>query len=212
MFDGFWRVYSNLNPDAKKIQNVLCAGREWVNDHVAFRTFNLEDFGISRLAEPFVSRGYSLKGRYRFQAKRLFACHYEHIDPLVPKIFISELFRSSNITPPKNMIEKEITLFWGGPVSPENIFFIHSSDYKSNDFISSNNDFTITREPKILYDIAKNKGPKEYIILSGISVWESGQLDSEMMKGDWDKKLNNYTPLFDNGKEMWNRIINSKDI
>ena len=91
MFDGFWRVYSNLNPDAKKIQNVLCAGREWVNDHIAFRTFNLENFGISRLAEPFVSRGYSLKGRYRFQTKRLLACHYEHIDPLIPKIFISEL-------------------------------------------------------------------------------------------------------------------------
>ena len=85
MFDGFWRVYSNLNPDAKKIQNVLCAGREWVNDHIAYRTFNLENFGINRLAEPFISRGYSLTGRYRFQTKRLLACHYEHIDPLIPQ-------------------------------------------------------------------------------------------------------------------------------
>ena len=53
---------------------------------------------------------------------------------------------------------------------------------------------------------------KEYIILSGIAAWEPGQLDSEMMHNHWDRKLNNYTSLFDNGKEMWSRLINSRDI
>ena len=130
----------------------------------------------------------------------------------IETISIIELFKSSNLSPPEKIEEKEITIYWGGPVDPQHIFFIHSSDYKSNDFISSNNDFTITREPKILFDIAKNKGPKEYIILSGIAVWEPGQLDSEIMRGDWDKKLNNYTPLFDNGKEMWGHLISSRDI
>ena len=125
---------------------------------------------------------------------------------------IKDLFQSSNLSPPDKIEEKEITIYWGGPVDPQHIYFIHSSDYKSNDFISSNNDFTITREPKILFDIAKNKGPKEYIILSGIAIWEPGQLDSEMMRGDWDKKLNNYTPLFDNGKEMCSHLIASMDI
>ena len=94
----------------------------------------------------------------------------------------------------------------------EHIFFIHFSDYKSNDFISSNRDFTITQEPNILLDIVKNKGPEEYIILLGIAAWEPGQLDSEMMRDDWDRKLNNYTSPFDNGKEMWSRLINSQDI
>jgi len=130
----------------------------------------------------------------------------------IETISIRKLFQNSNLNPPDKMKEKEITIYWGGPVDPQHIFFIHSSDYKSNDSISSNNDFTITREPKILFDIAKNEGPKNYIILSGISVWEPGQLDSEMMRGDWDKKLNNYTPLFDNGKEMWGHLISTRDI
>ena len=130
----------------------------------------------------------------------------------IETMLISELFKSGNITPPEKIIEKEITLYWGGPVEPEHIFFIHSSDYKSNNFISSNRDFTVTQEPEILFDIAKNKGPKEYIILSGIAAWEPGQLDSEMMQNHWDRKLNNYTTLFDNGKEMWSRLINSRDI
>ena len=125
---------------------------------------------------------------------------------------IGKLFENSNMFPPEKVVEKEITLYWGGPVEPENIFFIHSSDYKSNDFISSNNDYTITQEPKILFDIAKNKGPKEYIILLGIAAWAPGQLESEMIRGDWDKKLNNYTTLFDNENEMWSRLISSHDI
>ena len=130
----------------------------------------------------------------------------------VGTVSIRDLFNSSSLTPPEKIIEKKITLYWGGPVDPQNIYFIHSSDYKSDDFIISNNEFTITREPKILFDIANNDGPNEYIILLGIAVWGSGQLDSEMLRGDWDKKINNYTSLFDNGIEMWNHLISSKDI
>ena len=134
------------------------------------------------------------------------------INKPIKKILISEFFKSSNMTLPKNIIDKEITLYWGGPVDPEHIFFIHSSEYKSNDFITSNNDFTITREPKVLFDIVTNSGPKQYIILLGIAAWEPGQLDSEMKRNDWDKKLNNYTSLFNNKNEMWSRLINSQDI
>ena len=125
---------------------------------------------------------------------------------------INKLFKSSNLVSPKNMVQKEIILYWGGPVNPEEIFFIHSSDYKSNDFILSNNDFIVTREPKVLYDIAEDKGPKNYLIISGISIWSPGQLDHEMVRGDWKKKSNSYIRLFDNGREMWNRLINSQEI
>ena len=127
-------------------------------------------------------------------------------------ISIRELFKYNNLTPPTKMVKKEITLYWGGPVESKHIFFIHSSDYKSNDFIITNKDFTVTRTHDILFDIAKDKGPKKYIILLGISVWSPGQLDYEMVRGDWDRKLNNYTSLFDNGNEMWNILIRSKDI
>ena len=134
------------------------------------------------------------------------------INKPIDTMSLSELFKGSNMVAPEKMIEKEITLFWGGPVEPEHIFFIHSSDYKSNDFISSNKNFTVTQASEILLDIAKNKGPKDYIILSGIAVWDPGQLDSEMVRGDWEKKINNYTSIFDNGKEMWSYLIISQDI
>ena len=134
------------------------------------------------------------------------------INKPIKKMSIAKLFVSSNIIPPQNIPDKEITLYWGGPVEPENIFFIYSSDYKSENFISLNKDFAVTQEPKILFDIVDNIGPKEYLILSGIAVWSPGQLDFEIEKGDWEKKSNSYIPLFNNGHEMWRRLISSQDI
>ena len=134
------------------------------------------------------------------------------INKPIETMYISEFFKSINLIPPEKIAKKEITLYWGGPVEPKQIFFIYSSDYKSNDFISSNKNFTVSQAPDILFDIANNKGPKKYLILSGIAVWSSGQLDSEMKQGDWDNKFNNYISLFDNGKEMWSRLISTQDI
>ena len=125
---------------------------------------------------------------------------------------IIELFKDNNVTLPEKIIQNEITLYWGGPVHPEHIFFIHSSDYNSNNPIFLNKDLIVTRSAEILFDIATNNGPKKYLILSGISAWDPGQLDIEINQDGWDKKNNSYLSIFDNGNEMWNRIINSKDI
>ena len=185
---------------------------------ILFFSFQQNTWGENILTEFLVAKPHMPDPR--FKETVIVMLYHNHEDGAaglvlnkpIETISISKLFQSSNLNPPDNMKEKEVTIYWGGPVDPQNIFFIHSSDYKSNDSISSNNDFTITREPKILFDIAKNKGPKEYIILSGIAVWKPGQLDSEMIRGDWDKKLNNYTPLFDNGKKMWSHLISTRDI
>lgn len=128
------------------------------------------------------------------------------------KMPIIELFKDNNVTLPEKIIQNEITLYWGGPVHPEQIFFIHSSDYNSSNPIFSNKDLIVTRSAEILFDIATNNGPKNYLILSGIAAWDPGQLDFEIDQDGWDKKINSYSSIFDNGNEMWDRIINSRDI
>ena len=125
---------------------------------------------------------------------------------------IIELFKDNNVALPEKIIQNEIALYWGGPVHPENIFIIHSSDYNSSNPIFSNKDLIVTQSAKILFDIATNNGPKKYIILSGIAAWDPGQLDFEIDQNGWDKKINSYLSIFYNENEMWNRIINSKDI
>ena len=73
---------------------------------------------------------------------------------------IIELLEDNNITLPEKIIQNEITLYWGGPVNPERLFFIHSSDYKSSNPIFSSKNLIVTRSTEILYDIATNNGPK----------------------------------------------------
>ncbi|WP_107850625.1 DUF1338 domain-containing protein [Oceanimonas marisflavi] len=91
LFDALWQHYLTVTPSALKIHDLLGGGKAIVNDHVAFRTFNHPKLGLDKLAAHFLALGYEQKGEYHFEAKKLYARHYEHADPTAPKVFISEL-------------------------------------------------------------------------------------------------------------------------
>ena len=128
------------------------------------------------------------------------------------KISMLELFDDTKMLRPDDLVNRELTIFWGGPINTHHLFFIHSSDYKSKNSIILNEDFIVTRSAEVLYDIAKNKGPKEFIIIKGFSVWSPGQLNEELNRGSWEKKINYYFSIFENGKNMWKTLINSQDV
>ena len=94
LFARLWDKYVTITPSAHKI-HALLAGEEKsddiVNDHVAFRTFNLEKTSLDKLAAHFLALGYEAKGDYDFEAKKLDAKHFDHPDETKPKVFISEL-------------------------------------------------------------------------------------------------------------------------
>lgn len=94
LFDGLWNDYLHITPSAVKIHDLLTQttnSAHIVNDHIALRTFNLPGIGLSKLAAHFLNLGYKQGGDYDFASKKLTAQHFEHPDPTVPKVFISEL-------------------------------------------------------------------------------------------------------------------------
>ncbi|MGX9418055.1 2-oxoadipate dioxygenase/decarboxylase family protein [Vibrio sp. WJH972] len=92
LFSYLWQDYaSRLCPSAHKIKDLLQEERELINDHIALRTFNIEPLGLETLAAQFAKLGYQVGGKYHFEAKKLRARHYEHPNPDLPKVFISEL-------------------------------------------------------------------------------------------------------------------------
>lgn len=94
LFNNLWDDYVNITPSAHKVHALLLgeeSGDEIVNDHVAFRTFNLDKTSLDKLAAHFLALGYEEKGQYDFEAKKLDAKHFEHPDDTQPKVFISEL-------------------------------------------------------------------------------------------------------------------------
>ena len=87
-----WNDYASINKQAGGIYNLLVGrGETVINDHIAFRTFNILKVNIDVLAKTFIKFGYTPKGEYTFPDKKLFARHFEHKDKNCPKIFISEL-------------------------------------------------------------------------------------------------------------------------
>ena len=93
LFAGLWDNYLKVTPSTEKIHQILggTQGGEIINDHIALRTFNLDKVGLEKLAAHFIAVGYKECGEYHFEAKKLYARHFEHPDPTAPKVFISEL-------------------------------------------------------------------------------------------------------------------------
>lgn len=105
LLDALWRDYVATTPQAERIQRLLRARGEVVlNDHVALRTYQLPGIGIDALAKPFEAVGWKLQpDRYRFEDKKLVARYWQHDEPGLPKVFISELC-VSELSPGANQI------------------------------------------------------------------------------------------------------------
>ena len=99
IFAALWADYVATTPQAERIHRLFAARGERVhNDHVAFRTFShvpggaaCAALGLAAIAAPFEKLGYVERERYRFEDKKLNAKYWQHPDPDLPKIFISEL-------------------------------------------------------------------------------------------------------------------------
>lgn len=88
-----WDDYLTLNTQAEAITRLLRErGDDFLNDHIALRTYDRAPIGLEAMAAPFEAAGWVARGDYDFAVKKLRAKHYEHAtDPSQPKVFISEL-------------------------------------------------------------------------------------------------------------------------
>lgn len=91
-FAAMWQVYTDINPDAKRIHQLFSKdNKQVINDHVALRTYDLAPIKIEALAKTFIQNGYVAKDEYVFENKHLQARYFAHKDASLPKIFISSL-------------------------------------------------------------------------------------------------------------------------
>ncbi len=101
----------------------------------------------------------------------------------IPLKFLINTSKDSN-EKSKELYEVNIPIFWGGPVDEKQIYILHSSEYK-NETTKKYKGISVTRDRKILFDIAENKGPKKSLVVLGYSGWGDGQLEGEMEMEHW---------------------------
>jgi len=117
-FQLLWQQYAMVTPQAQKIQSLLQArGDTVLNDHVAFRTFNIKGYDLRAITPLFESLGYQVFDSYQFPDKHLSALAFVvPDDPTAPKVFFSELLCEALDAEVQSMIQ-DLTSPLSGPLS-----------------------------------------------------------------------------------------------
>lgn len=107
-FSYLWNQYIQVTPQAQSIQTLFNArGEDVINDHVAFRTFNIDGFNLEAVIPVLKSLGYEIFDSYQFPDKHLKAHAFlVPDDQAAPKIFFSEIECEKLSTESQRVIEK----------------------------------------------------------------------------------------------------------
>lgn len=95
---------------------------------------------------------------------------------------LAEILQSAELPIPDGNLP---TVHIGGPVELESAFILYHSDYSAEHKLEISDTVSLTRETKVLEDIAKNKGPEKYLFILGYTGWGPGQLESELTQKGW---------------------------
>jgi len=87
---------------------------------------------------------------------------------------------------------RDLPVFYGGPVKPDQGYILFSpfrceSTPTGNYYpsIKINDNLMLTTAKEILIDIAKGKGPGQFLFTLGFAGWAPGQLEYELMTDGW---------------------------
>lgn len=105
-----------------------------------------------------------------------------------------------------NGVDGEIQLHYGGPVEPGTGFVLHTADYEGPGTRIVDDRLAMTTEMSVLKAIAEGHGPKRALFALGYAGWGPGQLESEIMRGDWFSAPADENLIFDDDVEsIWPR-------
>lgn len=125
----------------------------------------------------------------RFQEQVIYICAHSQegtmgvvINNPSQEITMMEILLSTNIPLPEGPLPPVYT---GGPVEMESGFILYSAEQRFGSGLSVTPDIALSRESKLLEDISKGRGPKDYLFLLGYAGWGPGQLETELLDNSW---------------------------
>lgn len=95
---------------------------------------------------------------------------------------MSEILKSADLPIPD---EELPPVYIGGPVELESAFILYTSDYRTEYQLEVSSTVCLSRETKVLEDIANSRGPEKYLFLLGYAGWGPGQLERELLDDGW---------------------------
>lgn len=107
--------------------------------------------------------------------------------------------------------EREVVIYYGGPVSSVQGFVLHSDDVTLDNSARVRDGVAMTSDIKIIEAIASGKGPKQTLIMLGYAGWAPGQLEGEIQAGAWFVIPSDKALIFGKDAETkWRQAIDRK--
>ena len=106
-----------------------------------------------------------------------------------------------------------VTVHYGGPVEPERLFVLHSSNYVGKETTVLGNGLAVSADVEILQAIARGKGPRQSLFIFGYAGWAPGQLEAEIKANAWFSIPAEPSLIFDGDVESkWDRAAAKRKI
>ena len=124
----------------------------------------------------------------RFEEHVIYICAHSHegamglaINKPQYSLSLGEVLQVANMHVPDMLPPVHI----GGPVDLESAFILYTSDYRTEYQLEISPTVSLSREKKVLLDIAESRGPEKYLFLMGYTGWGPGQLEQELVEDGW---------------------------
>lgn len=112
---------------------------------------------------------------------------------------LAEILQGANLPVPDKILPP---VYIGGPVELESAFILYISDYYVEHKLDISDTISLTRETKVLEDIARGGGPSTYLFILGYTGWGPGQLENELVENGWLTLPANNNIIFDMPDEL----------
>jgi len=125
----------------------------------------------------------------RFEEQVIYICAHSHEGAMGVAInkpnnlfSLAEILRGANLPVPASPLPP---VYIGGPVELESAFILYKSDYRTDYQLEISPTISLSRETRVLEDIARCRGPEKYLFILGYAGWGPGQLEQELVDDGW---------------------------
>jgi putative transcriptional regulator len=112
-----------------------------------------------------------------------------------------------------NDAKGEVVIHYGGPVSMQQGFVLHSDDIMIESSMKVANGIAMTADVKMIEAMARGKGPRQSLVMLGYVGWAPGQLEMELKADSWFVIPGDKSLVFGkDADEKWREAMDKRQI